>query len=236
MIPTQTPVEPLWHEYRHSPTVRLRNQLAQMNDKLALKIAHRLSSQSPEPIDDITQICRIGLLKAVERYDPQAGAAFSSFAVPYVQGEFLHWQRDKWGHLKIPRRAFEDANKVKNTCIKLESMGRKVDRAKVAEAYGMSAAKWQWTSEAVQRKPLTGLDDSLHFCNDDCNEHDEQAYTRLKQAIARLPRLKRQCVEELWFKGLSEQAIARRHKLTLVAVQGILREAIEQLKLQLQEV
>lgn len=190
-----------------------------------------MSGQCPEPIEDLAQIALMGLIKAVERYNPAAGAAFSSFAVPYIQGEILHFQRDRWSHLKIPRRAFEEAGRVKNAAIKLESMGRSVEPAKIAAAAGMNAQKWAWTSEAVQRKQFASLDEMQHLASDE-DEDLGQEYAQIKKAIARFSRLKRECVQEYWFKGQTVQAIARSHKMTESAVQSILDEALAQLKAQ----
>src|SRR5512141_377881 len=90
--------------YHQQPSVRLRNQLVQINAGLVRKIAHRVSHQCSEPYEDLEQIGYIGLIRAIERFNPGQGCAFSSFAVPYIRGEMLHFLRDRGTTVKIPRR------------------------------------------------------------------------------------------------------------------------------------
>lgn len=223
--------ETAWSAYRQSRSILTRNKLVEANRGLALQIAHRMSGQCPEPIEDLAQIALMGLIKAVERYNPTAGAAFSSFAVPYIQGEILHFQRDHWSHLKVPRRAYEEAGKVKNAAIKLESMGRSVSPERIAAAAGMDQQKWQWVREAVQRKQFANLDEMHHLSGDEVDETAHE-YELLRSAIARFPRTKRECVQAYWFSGQTVKTIAQRQKLSETAVQKLLDEAIEQLKRQ----
>lgn len=237
-VPTQSEFasEALWHEYRKTDSIKIRNQIAELNDRLARKIAHRMAGQSAEPIEDLTQTARAGLIRAIERFDHRKGVAFSSFAVPFIRGEILHDQRDHgFGHLKIPRRAFEEVGMVKRSCAKLETLGRQADPEAVAKAHGINSEKWAWLQEATQRKPLANIDEQHHLFCDDEEEgiHREHEYDKLKAAIARLPRLKRACLEEHWFKGMSEGTIARKHRIPLAQVQEVLEEGLEQLKKQL---
>ena len=60
-------------EYKQSPSVALRNQLVRLNAGLVRKIAHRISHQCSEPYEDLEQIGYIGLIRAIERFDPQPG-------------------------------------------------------------------------------------------------------------------------------------------------------------------
>lgn len=97
-------IKELWLAYDRNPTVELRNQLVKLNTGLVRKVAHRVRRQCAEPYEDLEQIGYIGLIRAIERFDPHQGCAFSSFAVPYIRGEMLHFLRDKGSVVKIPRR------------------------------------------------------------------------------------------------------------------------------------
>ncbi|MFM7470510.1 MAG: sigma factor, partial [Nodosilinea sp.] len=57
-------------QYQHSPTVKIRNQLVRLNAGLVRKIAHRVSYQCSEPYEDLEQIGYIGLIRAIERFNP----------------------------------------------------------------------------------------------------------------------------------------------------------------------
>jgi RNA polymerase sigma-B factor len=238
MVATAThSAESVWHRYRQNRSIPLRNQLIQQNDRLALKIAHRMSGQCAEPIEDLAQIARIGLMKAIEKFDPDKGAAFSSFAVPYIQGEIQHFLRDHWGAVKVPRRTFEKVGIVKRDHAKLQSLGRVLELSEVAAAHGLNQEQWEWMAAAVQRKPLVSLEDALYLVAEE--EVDELERRRLQKAvlaqIAQLPKLKHDCLIERFFSQLSEEAIARRHRLSVPQLQTLIQEALAQLQTQLQE-
>jgi RNA polymerase sigma-B factor len=82
---------------------RTRDTLILINLGLVEKIAGRYAQDGVEVFDDLVQVGVIGLIKAVDRYNPAKGTAFSSYAVPYIRGEILHHRRDRAGALKIPR-------------------------------------------------------------------------------------------------------------------------------------
>jgi RNA polymerase sigma-B factor len=212
-------------------TIAERNRFAQQNDRLALKVAHRMSGQCAEPLEDLIQLARIGLLKAVERYNPDKGVAFSSFAVPYIQGEVQHFLRDHWGHVKIPRRSIELASKVRQVQRRMVALGRNVSEEKIAASLGVSKVRWQWTQQAVARKPLVSLDD-VQLSEEETE--DQQEHEELKQEVykrlGKLPNPYRVCVVGRFFKQLSDEAIARQQDTTPAQVQVWIEEGLQRLR------
>ena len=90
--------------YSRNPSVKLRNQLVSLHSGLVRKVAHQFRQQCGEPYEDLEQIGYLGLIRAIERFDPHQGSAFSSFAITYIRGEMLHYLRDQATMVKIPRR------------------------------------------------------------------------------------------------------------------------------------
>ena len=221
--------ESIWHRYRRNRSLVTRDQLAKEHDKLALKIAYRMSLQCAEPIEDLIQMARVGLLKAIDKFDPDAQNAFSSFAVPYIRGEIQHFLRDHWQHLKIPRRTFEKANEIKRDHRRLEQLGRVVSLDQVAAAHQIDRDQWQWMSAAVQRKPFMDLESAMHL-SAEADSDDRSLQSAVMTRLAQLPKLHHAIVIEKFFRQLSEGEIACRHSCTLEEIQALLADALSQLK------
>jgi RNA polymerase sigma-B factor len=81
---------------------RARDELCERFLPLARKLARRYAS-GDEPLDDLVQVASVGLLKAIDRFDPVRGLAFSSFAVPTILGELRRHFRDRTWSLRMPR-------------------------------------------------------------------------------------------------------------------------------------
>ena len=97
-----------WHTQRN---VRARDALIERFLPLARKLARRYSGSS-EPYDDLAQVASLGLVKAVERFDPTRGFAFTSFAVPTIVGELKRYFRDTAWALHVDRSAQERARRI----------------------------------------------------------------------------------------------------------------------------
>ena len=96
-----------WHTQRDRGAL---DELVERYLPLARKLARRYAGR--EPYDDLVQVASVGLLKALERFDPQRGNAFSSFAVPTILGELKRYFRDTGWFAHVPRGAQELAMKV----------------------------------------------------------------------------------------------------------------------------
>ncbi|QEC50891.1 sigma-70 family RNA polymerase sigma factor [Baekduia soli] len=81
-------------------------------------------ASGPEPFDDLFQVAAVGLLKAIDRYDPANGAAFSSYALPTMSGELRRHFRDRGWAVRPPRGLQERALRVERMAQQLQADGR----------------------------------------------------------------------------------------------------------------
>lgn len=88
-------------EYAQTGNRRIRDELVLEHHDLARTLARRYRGRG-EPIDDLEQVALLGLVKAVERFDPARGIAFPNFAVPTIQGELKRHFRSQW-IVRVPR-------------------------------------------------------------------------------------------------------------------------------------
>ena len=95
-----------FREYQATRDVALRNDLIEAHVRLAEFCARRFVYRG-EPFDDLRQVALVGLLKAVERFDPDRGVRFTSFATPTVVGELKRHFRDRGWAVRVPRRLQE---------------------------------------------------------------------------------------------------------------------------------
>ncbi|MGB6301123.1 MAG: sigma-70 family RNA polymerase sigma factor [Rivularia sp. (in: cyanobacteria)] len=103
----------LFKTYRETKSINLRNKLIKDNLNLARKEVHKLPEtiKSRHCLDDLFQEASLGLIKAVERYNPERGA-FSSFAIPYIKGKLLQYNRDKSNLIRVPQTVQTVVNKL----------------------------------------------------------------------------------------------------------------------------
>jgi RNA polymerase sigma-B factor len=126
----------LLERYHHDDDPAAREALVERFLPLARQLARRYQ-RAGEPLDDLIQVASLGLLKAIERFDPARETAFSSFAVPTILGELKRHFRDKGWSVRVPRDLQELAVKVDRVG---EDMGRELGRAptpgEIAERIG----------------------------------------------------------------------------------------------------
>ena len=231
-------------QYKVDRSVKLRNQLVRLNAGLVRKIAHRVSHQCAEPYEDLEQIGYIGLIRSIERFDPGQGCAFSSFAVPYIRGEMLHFLRDRGTTVKIPRR-WQDLQKEgqKRQAELIRQYGRQPSDIEMAEALMVSVQEWRQVKLANKNRMPLSLDatvchqidssitlgDTLpdvHYQLLQILEEDRQ---QIQRAMGQLEEKTRSAIEFVFFKGLSRKEVAERIGVSPMTVTRRIQRGIEQM-------
>ncbi|MGD1948788.1 MAG: RNA polymerase sigma factor SigF [Leptolyngbyaceae cyanobacterium] len=230
--------------YKQEPSIKLRNDLVRLNAGLVRKIAHRVSHQCAEPYEDLEQIGYLGLIRAIERFDPSQGCAFSSFAVPYIRGEMLHFLRDRGSTVKIPRR-WQDLQKAsqKLQADLLRHYGRQPSDHEMAQALDISVKEWRQVKMANKNRMPLSLDatvchqtDStitlgdtlpdMHYQLLQALEEDRQ---QVQRALNQLEDKTRSAIEFVFFKGLSRKEVAERIGVSPMTVTRRIQRGVDQM-------
>ncbi|MBZ8180088.1 RNA polymerase sigma factor SigF [Oscillatoria salina] len=230
--------------YSRNPSVKLRNQLVELNTGLVRKVAHQVNHQCAEPYEDLEQVGFIGLIRAIERFNTRSGCAFSSFAMPYIRGEMLHYLRDKGSIMRIPRRWQELHTKGKNLRKELTiALGRMPKDTEIANGLGVSLQEWRECKLALQNRLLLSLDatvgslpDSTATLEDtlvDPRYHLMQNWQEDRQqlhgAISQLEEKTQAAIEFVFLRDLPRKEAAKRIGISPMTVTRYLHRGIDQL-------
>jgi RNA polymerase sigma-B factor len=104
--PSREELRAKFEQYSRTRDRQLRNELVEAHRPLAAHLARRFANRG-EPLDDLVQVAFVGMLKAVERFDPERGLEFSTFATATIDGELKRHFRDKTWSVRVPRRSQE---------------------------------------------------------------------------------------------------------------------------------
>lgn len=144
--------------YAQSRDPQLREILVERFLPLARSIAKRYR-KAEEPFDDLLQVASLGLLKAVDRFDPERGIAFSSFAVPTIVGELRRHFRDRCWSVRPPRELQERALEVDKYRSDLTTrLGRAPSVREIGQALELDDEQVLEALQAQQSMRATSLD------------------------------------------------------------------------------
>ncbi|MEU5316544.1 RNA polymerase sigma factor SigF [Streptomyces sp. NPDC021056] len=140
----------------------LRDRIIEAWLPMAGRLAGRFRSRG-ESFDDLRQVAALGLVKAVDRYDPERGNAFESYAVPTITGEIKRHFRDHMWTLHVPRRVQDLRNRVRFASQELAQTisGRRPTVAEIAAHASMSEEDVLVGLEALESFTALSLDAEL---------------------------------------------------------------------------
>src|SRR5436305_14497056 len=130
--PNRELVRRLFLKYQKTKDPQVRQQLVELFNNLVVFLAKKFSNRG-EPLEDIVQVGYIGLLQAIERFEPQRGLELSTFATPTIVGEIKRYFRDKSWAVKVPRRLQETMQRADVASQRLQAkLGRQPSLNEIA--------------------------------------------------------------------------------------------------------
>lgn len=230
----------LFAEYRRTDDRRLRDQLIEMNIGLAEAVARRFGGRG-ERHDDLLQVALVGLLKAVERFDPDRGVAFSSFATPTIEGELKRHFRDKRWAVRVPRRLQEQMLEVnQSVAVLAQRAGRSPTIDEIAADTHLSTEEVLEALEAGRAIVAAPIDSDdrddgrgavidRHGEVDSGLEHVEERMI-VANLLDSLPDRERAIVTLRFYDGLTQSEIAERFGVSQMQISRILARTLDRLR------
>jgi RNA polymerase sigma-B factor len=226
-----------FRDYRATGDRVVRNQLIEQHRWLAIHCAKRFADKG-EPLDDLVQVAMLGVLKAVQRFDPDYGAAFATFAVPTIVGELRRHFRDTTWAVHVPRRARDLQHTVKVAVDELgQLLGRSPTVAEIASQAGVPEEDVLDALEAARcyrKAPLeSGSDDATGeivdiaaLGQDERGLDAVEASSTVQQLLTVLPPRERRIVELRYMQGHTQSHIAELVGVSQVQVSRLLRRSL----------
>jgi RNA polymerase sigma-B factor len=233
----------LFREFAATRRRATRNTLVERHMGLAAHIANRFSRHGRKD-DDIKQVAMIGLVKAVDRFDPEFGVAFASFAGRTIEGEIKRHYRDKGWAVKVPRSAKELHLEVRRAIGELEQLEGKspsvvqlaahlrIDREDVVRGLAATAASTVGTIDAPGRgDDGMASDRQAALASTDRRFEDAENAEMVQQLLEKLPERERQIVELRFFADKSQSEIAEMVGVSQMHVSRLLRRSFEAMRM-----
>jgi RNA polymerase sigma-B factor len=225
--------------YARTGDRRIRDTLVLAHRDLALALARRYRGRG-EPIDDLEQVALVGLVKAVERFDPELGIAFGNFAVPTIEGELKRHFRGQW-IVRVPRSLQERVLDLGRTIDELTNRhGRSPTLGELSRAMGESeevlleAMEARLAYSAVALDPPerdSGVDSSAGALGREDGRLGAVERVLLVEALLEHLAPREQLIMRLrFFDELTQTEIAEKVGLSQMQVSRLIRHSLDYLR------
>ena len=229
-------------QYHRDGDLAARAELIERLLPLARDLASRYT-YTDEPFDDLLQVASLGLIKAIDRFEPGRGTKFTSYAAPTILGELKRHFRDKGWALHVPRDLQERTLAVSRESEALsKKLGRSPKVREVAAALGCSVEEVLEAQEAAASYEAASLDAPTARDDDeaaplvDMMGTDDTAYELVdsRDAIAStwkaLPDVERKVLELRFMHDLTQREIGEQIGYSQMHVSRLLRRALNRLE------
>jgi RNA polymerase sigma-B factor len=233
----------LFEEYNRTHDPQVREQLILAHTNLVRYLARKFANRG-EPLEDLTQVGMIGLMNAVDRFDPTRGIRFATYATPTIVGEIRRYFRDRGWAVKVPRRLQElslAANKAVDDLTQMLERAPTVkeiaERLEIGESEALEAMELGDLYELPSLDSELGEDggDSRGVLGDYVGRPDDEMErfeqrARMAQALQILPPRERAIIELRFFENLSQTDVARKLKISQMHVSRLQQRALAKLR------
>jgi RNA polymerase sigma-B factor len=222
---------------------RARDELFTRFFPLARRLARRYS-QSGAGLEDVLQVAGLGLLNALERFEPERGTSFATFAIPTILGEIKRYFRDNGWAAHVPRHTQETALRVDGANRRLSTdlhrsptvdeiaLYLEISTEEVLEGLTATSAHFSVSFDAPAQ---TGEEDAELTLGDTLGNEDESyalvdTFATLAAAMPKLPFRQRQALALRLNENLIQSEIAQRLGCSQMQISRLLRDAADQLR------
>nr|WP_202416287.1 SigB/SigF/SigG family RNA polymerase sigma factor [Pseudonocardia sp. SID8383] len=220
---------------------QLRDQLVTGYLPVAQHIARRFNHRG-EPLDDLVQVATVGLINAIDRFDPEKGGEFFSFAVPTISGEVRRHFRDQSWSMRVPRRLKDMHVSINGAVSELsQTLGRAPRPSELAEYLDLPVAEVLEGLEAAEAYRSSSLDEMLssedgsatvgELVGDADAELDRVDYREsLRPLLAELAPRERTIVMLRFFGNRTQTQIAQEVGISQMHVSRLLAQTLSRLR------
>ncbi len=232
----------LFRRYKEEGDEEAREQLIVSHLNLVRYIAAKFKNRG-EPLDDLIQVGTIGLIKAIDRFEPDRGLEFTTYATPTIMGEVKRHFRDKGWTIRVPRRLQELSAKVNQATDALTAeLQRSPTIDEIAAKLGTTAdevLEAMESSSAYSSVPLEGTgsaedDDAPSVIDRYASVDGELAASDdrmvLEEVISEFPEADQQAIRMRYMEGMTQVEIAERLGISQVQVSRMLRRALKRIQ------
>jgi len=233
----------LFVKFAESRDPAIREELVLSHSSLAAYLARKFANRG-EPLEDLTQVAHIGLLKAVDRFDPARGIEFSTYATVTIVGEVKRHFRDKFWTVRIPRRLRELNNSLmKSVELLSQRLGRSPTIPEIAEETGVPFEEVVEALELGRAYNPASLDAELAEGDEDHGTSlmdylggEDPELVRLEDrhtledALQNLPERQHEILRLRYYEAMSQADIARKLGISQMHVSRIQRDALKRLR------
>ncbi len=223
------------------PDRAARDALFDRYSGIARHLARRFAGRG-EAVEDLEQVASIGLIKAMERFDTEHGATFSTFASATILGELKRHLRDRVWSVRVPRGLKEASLEVSRASSELgQRLGRTPTLSDIAQATDMTeedvieALQAGDAFGAMSLDAPTGGDDERPSMLDQLGEEDKslllaERWQEVAPALSALPERERRILFLRFYRGLTQSEIAAQVGISQMHVSRLLAKSLDALR------